>query len=320
MEQRKALAQKGPGCDVVSLTATPIPRTLALALYGDMTLSYLRQRPHATAPTQTYVFAHTQSGAAYEIAREALEAGQQVYVVCPLVVQAPPKKKQAAERDQADDYAFDRISIESESDLEEERDARRALEHARYLEEKIFPGFSVGVLHGRMKGEEKREAMRAFQEGEVQVLVATTVIEVVVDVPGATVMVVEDADRFGLAQLHQLRGRVGRGGLPGKACLISGTKAPVALARLAAMEKTNDGFELAEYDLSLRREGDILGNRQHGAGQLKLVNVVRDAAMIQTAHDDARALLDADPHLTQRAHKALRYEVARAFEQEGEGL
>ncbi|WP_283170586.1 ATP-dependent DNA helicase RecG [Curtanaerobium respiraculi] len=313
--QRAALAGKGPGCDAVSLTATPIPRTLALALYGDMTLSYIHERPHATRPPATFVFPHTQSGGAYEIARDALEAGQQAYVVCPLVGGAGADGG-SLKADEQDAYDFARISIESEGDLDDGRDPRGALEHARYLQEKIFPGYAVEVLHGRMGSDEKRAAMDAFRRGDVQVLVATTVIEVGVDVPNATVMVVEDADRFGLAQLHQLRGRVGRGELPGRVCLISGSKAPAALSRLAAMERTSDGFELAEYDLSLRREGDILGNRQHGAGNLKLVNVMRDARIIEAAHDDARALLDADPHLAAPEHAALGFEVTCAFPDE----
>jgi ATP-dependent DNA helicase RecG len=152
------------------------------------------------------------------------------------------------------------------------------------------------------------------------VLVATTVIEVGVDVPNATVMIIEDADRFGLAQLHQLRGRVGRGTLAGHVCLVSGSKAPTALKRLSAMENISDGFSLAEYDLSLRREGDILGNRQHGASSLKLVNIARDARMIEAAHDDAQAIIDADPDLSDADHRALRHEVEMIFGSPGKEI
>ena len=168
-------------------------------------------------------------------------------------------------------------------------------------------------MHGKMPAAEKQAVMQRFAENETQVLVATTVIEVGIDVPNATVMVVEDADRFGLAQLHQLRGRVGRGTLPGEMHLISASKSPVALERLRAMESTEDGFELSSYDLSLRREGDILGNRQHGASGLKLVNIVRDGKMIEAAHDDARRILDEDPLLSLPEHRALAREARLTF-------
>lgn len=321
--QRNALIAKGQAPDVLSLTATPIPRSLALATYGDMSLSYLHCRPHAHAATTTKVLSYAQIGEAYEAAREALDAGRQVYVVCPLVGQSHGKKdEEAAKRrkssdatraaDEGEQYVYASIAIEDDADYQGD-DSHAAIEQARFLAQKIFCGYEVGVLHGRMKSAEKQAAMADFAEGRTQVLVATTVIEVGVDVPNATVMVIQDADRFGLAQLHQLRGRVGRGEAAGEVYLVSGSKAPVALERLSAMERIEDGFELAEYDLSLRREGDILGNRQHGASTLKLVNVVRDAALIEAAHEDARELLASDPDLSHPDHRALRYEVSRAF-------
>ena len=164
-----------------------------------------------------------------------------------------------------------------------------------------------------MSGSEKQAVMERFRSGETQVLVATTVIEVGVDVPNATVMIIEDADRFGLSQLHQLRGRVGRGSKPGQVFLVSASRTETALARLAAMEGTDDGLELAAFDLSLRREGDILGNRQSGASTLKLVNVVRDAKVIEAAHADAVAILDEDPELALPEHQALSREIRLAF-------
>jgi ATP-dependent DNA helicase RecG len=318
VDQRAALVAKGHDADIFSMTATPIPRSLALALYGDMTLSYLKARPLNRAGIETRVFARTQKGAAYEMARDELDAGHQVYVVCPLVGQAPAggsedaSAKGSGASSPDDAYAYSSIAIEGEADMQDD-DARAAVQQARFLQEKIFCGYRVGVLHGRMGSADKQGAMDAFRSGETQVLVATTVIEVGVDVPNATVMIIEDADRFGLAQLHQLRGRVGRGDCPGLVCLISGSKAPVALERLSAMESIDSGFRLAEYDLSLRREGDILGNRQHGASVLKLVNVVRDADIIEAAHDDARAIVDSDPDLNLPEHQALRHEVSRMF-------
>ncbi|MBO4365907.1 MAG: ATP-dependent DNA helicase RecG [Eggerthellaceae bacterium] len=325
VDQRQRLADKGPAADVLSLTATPIPRSLALALYGDMTLSYLHQRPNNLAPTQTRVFAARQAGDAYDLALKELEAGHQVYVVCPLVGDADTakdagKRKGKGKDDdvaEEEDYAFSRIAIEWSDDYGAD-DPKAALRQARFLEEKVLCGFEVGVLHGKMKSAQKRRVMQDFRDNRIQVLVSTTVIEVGVDVPNATVMIVEDADRFGLAQLHQLRGRVGRGSAAGYMCLISGSKSPVALERLAAMERTDDGFELAEYDLSLRREGDILGNRQHGASALKLVNVVRDALIVEAAHSDALDMLREDPNLQKPEHLALKYELARVFPTEGE--
>jgi ATP-dependent DNA helicase RecG len=321
VDQRRMLAQKGQAADVLSLTATPIPRTLALALYGNMTLSYIRHRPRGRTATTTRLFAHSQRGDAYDIAREQLQQGRQVYVVCPLVGDKPAARRGRAAKDddvaEGDGYAYGAIAIEQDGDFGQ-ADAKAALQQADFLRQKVFCGYEVGVLHGKMKSAEKHRVMQEFRAGDIQVLVSTTVIEVGVDVPNATVMIVEDADRFGLAQLHQLRGRVGRGHHAGHMCLVSGSKAPAALERLAAMERTEDGFKLAEYDLSLRREGDILGNRQHGASVLKLVNVVRDAAIVEAAHDDARALLDADPLLSEPRHQAIRYELARVFPAQAE--
>ena len=287
VNQRRTLIGKGTDADVLSLTATPIPRSLAHALYGNMTQS---------------------------------DMGRQVYVVCPLVGQSRGEgaKKKGDGGQRLDDYAYSSIVIESEADLDG-GGAREALKHAEYLSNTVFAGFSVGVLHGKMPAEEKRRVMEDFRKGETGVLVSTTVIEVGVDVPNATVIIVEDADRFGLAQLHQLRGRVGRGELAGEMFLVSGSKAPAAIERLSAMESTSDGFELAEYDLSLRREGDILGNRQHGASVLKLVNVVRDSAVVQAAHEDAREILSGDPGLDLPEHRALRFELCRLFPEMREG-
>ena len=316
VEQRAALVDKGDCPDVLSLTATPIPRSLALAVYGDMTLSYLTQRPRNSVGTRTRVFDREQAGDAYEVALEALRAGHQAYVVCPLVgvkrSEEPTGKKGAdpllgGENDD-ETLAPDAVAVESEADFAG-LDPRAAVSHAKALQRNVFPDFRVGVLHGKLSADEKRRVMEEFRAHEIDVLVATTVIEVGVDVPNATVMVIEDADRFGLAQLHQLRGRVGRGDVPGEVCLVSGSRAPLAVKRLQAMERIQDGFALSEYDLSLRREGDILGNRQHGASTLKLVNIMRDRAIIEAAHADAEALLDADPELAAPEHAALRREL-----------
>ena len=317
VDQRARLLAKGEAPDALYLTATPIPRTLALALYGSLTLSYLTRRPHDAARRTTKVHRKDDRGRAYDAARAALARGEQAYVVCPLVGKDGGERDAKAagtRRREADEEAYEyaAISIEGDADLADD-DVAAATKEAAYLQSHVFADYRVELLHGRMASSEKRAVMERFRRGETQVLVATTVIEVGVDVPNATVMIVEDADRFGLAQLHQLRGRVGRGEKPAEVHLVSASKSEAALARLAAMERTDDGFELASFDLSLRREGDILGNRQHGASALKLVNVVRDGKIVEAAHADALALLEEDPELDLPEHRALAREVRRAF-------
>ena len=312
VEQRAALLAKGECPDALFLTATPIPRTLALALFGNLSLSYIKQRPRNAAPRKTFVHTLADKGLAYDAAQAALSRGEQVYVVCPLVgekrEETDGKAAKGADNEDEDAYEFASISIEDESDMTG-TNATAAEAEAAFLQSKVFVDHEVGLVHGKLPAAEKQKVMDCFRTGEVDVLVATTVIEVGVDVPNATVMIVEDADRFGLSQLHQLRGRVGRGDLPGEMHLISGSRSETALTRLAAMERTDDGFELASYDLSLRREGDILGNRQHGASLLKLVNVVRDGKLIEAAHADAEAILADDPALESEQYRALAREA-----------
>lgn len=325
VEQRAKLLAKGEAADALSLTATPIPRSLALALFGNVELSYLRQRPATAAGRTTAVVAKQERGRAYDAAKEALARGEQVYVVCPLVGQsAKERDERAGARNDAsgdeDEYLYASVSIENEEDFGGDNIAA-AQQEAEFLQRSVFADWKVELLCGRMSGTEKQQVMDRFRAGLTHVLVATTVIEVGVDVPNATVMIIEDADRFGLSQLHQLRGRVGRGSKPGQVFLVSASRSEAALARLSAMEGTDDGLELATFDLSLRREGDILGNRQSGASTLKLVNVVRDAKVIEAAHGDALALLRDDPALSLPAHKALAREVrlAFAYEEEAKG-
>lgn len=299
VDQRAAVLAKGQAPDALYLTATPIPRTMALALFGNMTLSYIRERPHAGSGRTTQVLPKAKRGEAYDAAKAALARGEQVYVVCPLVGVDAEEREEAAGRgafDEEEQEFYPHVAIEgAEGDPAAALSA--AKDEAAFLAGTVFPDHQVELLYGGMAADEKRAVMQRFSAGETGVLVATTVVEVGVDVPNATVMIIEDADRFGLSQLHQLRGRVGRGEKPGEVFLVSASKKPPALARLAALERTDDGFELAEEDLAMRREGDILGNRQSGASALKLVNVVRDGAMIEEAHASAAALFAADPEL-----------------------
>lgn len=297
VDQRNRLIAKAPGADVLSMTATPIPRSLALACYGGLSLSYLTSAPAHQGGRTTQVCHFSEEGIAYDALRAALKRGEQAYVICPLIGVEPD-----AMQDKRDDspemegesrieYAAIEWSLEHDT-LSSEHTLSAAALHATILQEQVVPDAQVGLLHGRMASEEKDQVMRQFRQGELDVLVSTTVVEVGVDVPNATIMIIEDADRFGLAQLHQLRGRVGRGEKPAQVFLISRSKAPSALQRLHMMETVDDGFTLSEYDLSSRREGDIFGERQHGASPLRLVNIIRDKAVIEAAYADARACFE----------------------------
>jgi ATP-dependent DNA helicase RecG len=344
VEQREALWAKGEGSDLLSMTATPIPRSLALTIYGDMETSFIRTRPHADRRTTTRVIGRGERRHAYEAIRQALERGEQAYIVCPLISSPqadadadtspdedfarrgvarnalPPATRQGKANAQDDgtgeDEEYEQALITEFSDEQDEGHIQAAEQEVRFLRAKVFPERSIGLMTSRLKGTEKRRVMDDFRDGRIDILVSTTVIEVGVDVPNATVMVIEDADRFGLSQLHQLRGRVGRGQRDGSVFLVSSTRNEDAQKRLAIMERSSDGFELAEYDLKLRREGDILGSRQHGVASLRLVNVIRDAELIQQAHTEARELLDHDPLLKATEHHHLASELAILFEQE----
>lgn len=286
VEQRDALRTRGTLMPhTLVMTATPIPRTVAMTVFGDVDTSALTERPAGRQDTVTHVVpADNEAWMArtWQRVREEVAAGNRVYVVCPRI-----------DADQAEELAED-----------PEEGGKRALTAvtelaARLSAEPVLSGIGIGVLHGRMSPEAKDAAMAAFATGAAPVLVATTVIEVGVDVPQATLMIIMDADHFGISQLHQLRGRVGRGVLPGLCLLVShAEQGTVAAERLEAVASTTDGFDLAEKDLELRREGDVLGSAQSGGrNSLRLLRVVRDASIIAMARDDARALVAADPTL-----------------------
>ncbi len=318
VEQREKALSKGNGADSLFMTATPIPRTLALTLFGGMELSYIRKRPNKLAKRTTKVLEYKNRGTAFDAALCELKQGHQVYVVCPLIEpdSSTESSFKEAEKNAEDDFSFDNILIEDDADLDEDRSEvalSAAIKEAELLKSQVFAKWEVGLLHGNLSSDEKASVMQKFREGQIDVLVSTTVIEVGVDVPNATVMIIEDADRFGLSQLHQLRGRVGRGKHDGQVFLISASKHPKAIKRLSALESSEDGFEIAQYDLSLRREGDILGNRQSGASSLKIVNVVRDSEIVQAAHSDAEAILSKDPLLESKEHAGLAREIRMTF-------
>jgi ATP-dependent DNA helicase RecG len=273
--QRLALIAKGRRPDVLVLTATPIPRTLALAAYGDLDQSKIGELPPGRTPVATKLYGDSQRKGAYDLARRELEAGRQVYVVYPLVAES-------AKTDLAD-----------------------ATTGAAQLA-KVFSGHAVGLLHGQMKAEEKREVMERFRSGSLHVLVATTVIEVGVDVPNATVMIVEHAERFGLSQLHQLRGRVGRGAAKSHCLLVAHFRraGDDARDRLRAVERTQDGFEIAREDLRIRGPGELLGTRQSGLAILDVADLYRDEKILEEAREDAFDLVERDPDLVRPEHLA----------------
>ncbi len=299
VDQRAALRLKGPGADLLAMTATPIPRTLALSLYGDIAISRISKRPRAGAGVTTHVATPTNADLAWGAIRDAQAKGQQAYVICPLV--------------------DDRDDGEGLDDVPEHMRTKSAyLTSATSMEYRlrtqILPGMSIGLLHGRMSSAEKDRVMAEFKAGRIDVLVSTTVVEVGVDVPNATAMVVMDADRFGLATLHQLRGRVGRGGIAGTVWLVSAAKkGSPARDRLAALEKTSDGFELADLDLKLRHEGDVLGYRQSGSSVLKICDLAADADLVEAAHADAREIAGSDPGLKRCEHRLMALEVMERY-------
>ena len=277
VRQRMELTEKAPdGCDVLIMTATPIPRTLALAGYGDLDISVLDEKPPGRQPIDTALVSMDRYDEVVTRLRAALERGQRAYWVCPLVEESDSSDKIAAEMRHAD--------------------LARAL-----------GGDKVRLIHGQMPAEAKDAAMADFQAGRAQVLVATTVIEVGVDVPEATIMVVEQAEHFGLAQLHQLRGRVGRGG-DRSACLLmyAPPLGETARARLKIMRETDDGFQIAEQDLKIRGAGDVLGTAQSGLPRMRIADMARDTALMATARDEARMVLHEDPELTGPRSKALK--------------
>jgi ATP-dependent DNA helicase RecG len=248
--------------DVLVMTATPIPRTLALTLYGDLDLSVLDELPPGRTPIITRCVADDQSPKVWDFVRKQVEAGHQAYVVYPVIAE------------------------------NEESELKAAIKMYRELSGKIFADLKVGLLHGRLDADLKDQVMRMFQKGELQILVATTVIEVGVDVPNATMMVIEHAERFGLAQLHQLRGRIGRGAAKSYCVLMTGGKiSEDGQKRLDAMTRTNDGFEIAQLDLELRGPGEFFGTRQAGLPSFRVANIIRDAQLLEAAKHEAIAVL-----------------------------
>ncbi|HVN67579.1 MAG TPA: ATP-dependent DNA helicase RecG [Candidatus Sulfotelmatobacter sp.] len=265
VEQRAKLVKKGVAPHLLVMTATPIPRTLALTLYGDLDRSIIDELPPGRTPIKTHFVPKKKRKESYEFIRSKIKEGRQVFVVCPLV--------------------------EESSEL----DLKAAKEEAQRLQNDIYPELKVGLIHGKLKGKEKDELMKAFLAGEINILVSTTVIEVGIDVPNATIMVIEHAERFGLSQLHQLRGRIGRGSEQSFCFLVGDPRTPEAKARIKAMIETTDGFKIAETDLRLRGPGDFLGVRQSGLPNFRVADIIRDENILLKARQAAEELLQKDP-------------------------
>jgi ATP-dependent DNA helicase RecG len=282
--QRALLKKKGENPDVLVMTATPIPRTLAMTIYGDLDVSVIDEMPPGRMPVETKVFSESARGRVYRIVEEEVRKGRQAFVVYPLVEES------------------EKLGL---------KDATQMAEH---LQKDVFPEFRIGLLHGRMKSDEKEAIMMDFKEGEIQVLVATTVIEVGIDIPNASVMVVEHAERFGLSQLHQLRGRIGRGRYPSKCILLAQYRSSQeAKLRLKAMERTTDGFQIAEEDLALRGPGEFFGVRQSGLPDFRVAHLIRDTPILMEARKEAFRLIQEDPALTQPSHSELKDVLKRRW-------
>ena len=290
VRQRAALSRKGGNPDILVMTATPIPRTLALILYGDLDISVIDELPPGRKRITTYAVDGSMRERINNFIRKNVSDGRQVYIVCPLV---------------------------EESDAVE---ARAASELAKRIAEQDFGGLEVGLIHGRMKPKDKEAIMEGFVEGRIKILVSTTVIEVGVNVPNATLMVVENAERFGLAQLHQLRGRVGRGEHQSYCILFNESGTDISRERMKVMEKTGDGFIISEKDLELRGPGEFFGTRQHGIPDLKIANLFRDMDILKSAQEAARELLRRDRLLEDPENRLLRQSVTERFAGAGQKL
>ncbi len=283
VRQRISLRQKGQMPDMLVMTATPIPRTLAHTLYGDLDVSILDELPKGRQKIETIVVDQSHRKDAYELIKQQIKLGHQAYIICPLVDES------------------DKLQVKA------------ATQEAERLKSEVFPEFKIGLIHGQVDSKEKDTVMKDFRDGESNILIATTVIEVGIDIPNVTVMLIEDAERFGLSQLHQLRGRIGRGQHKSFCVLFTDPVTDEARERMQAIENMSDGFDLAEEDLRIRGEGQLFGPRQSGLPDLRIASIVRDAKVLSDARNEAFNLIDKDPDLSLPSHKKMRQEVIDRF-------
>lgn len=288
VEQRNALGEKGENPHLYVMSATPIPRTLALIIYGELDISILDELPPGRQKIETYAVTSELRQRAYNYVKKHLDAGRQGYIICPLV-------------------------DEGESDTE----LASAVKYADELQRGDFRGYTVGLMHGKMKSADKKKVMESFSNGETQLLVSTTVIEVGVDVPNAVIMVIENAERFGLSQLHQLRGRIGRGQYKSTCILITDAQNDTAQRRMKVMETTTDGFKIADEDLKLRGPGEFFGSRQHGLPEMKIADMLEDRSTLEETQRAAKEIMARDPELSSPESTALKNEIQRLFDAVG---
>lgn len=288
VEQRNALGEKGENPHLYVMSATPIPRTLALIIYGELDISILDELPPGRQKIETYAVTSELRQRAYNYVKKHLDAGRQGYIICPLV-------------------------DEGESDTE----LASAVKYADELQRGDFRGYTVGLMHGKMRSADKKKVMESFSNGETQLLVSTTVIEVGVDVPNAVIMVIENAERFGLSQLHQLRGRIGRGQYKSTCILITDAKNDTAQRRMKVMETTTDGFKIADEDLKLRGPGEFFGSRQHGLPEMKIADMLEDRSTLEETQRAAKEIVARDPELSSPESTALKNEIQRLFDAVG---
>jgi len=283
VKQRESLISKGTETDTIVMTATPIPRTLSLSVYGDLDFASIDEMPPGRKPVRTLVIPEEKTDELYDFLKTELRKNNQAFIVYPLVEES------------------EKLDLKDATSMYEE------------LNERYFKDYKVGLLHGKLKAEEKDRIMEDFIDKQYDILVSTTVIEVGIDVPSATVMVIEHPERFGLAQLHQLRGRVGRSSRKGFCFLVTNDKSNANFNRLTYFAEHNDGFKLAEYDLKLRGPGEFMGVKQHGMPEFKLADIVEDRALLEKTRDDALALLKDDPEL--EGHPELRRYIEQEFDE-----
>ena len=286
VRQRAKLSSKGESPDILVMTATPIPRTLALILYGDLDISIIDELPPGRKQIKTYVRNNSSKYKIYDFIKTQIKEGRQAYVVCPLVEES------------------ETLNIKSATELYDE------------LKENEFKDFNIELLHGKMKSSDKDEIMMRFKNGDVDILISTTVIEVGVNVPNASIMMIENAERFGLAQLHQLRGRIGRGEYQSYCILINDSNSKVARQRMDIMEKTNDGFIISEKDLEIRGPGEFFGTRQHGLPELKVAKLPSDIKILKVAQETCFEILKIDPNLEQKEHEGIKQKIKEMFDRE----
>ena len=285
--QRAVLRQKGYSPHVLVMTATPIPRTLAMTVYGDLDLSVIKELPKGRKPIATYWVEEERRHKVYDFIKEEIDKGRQAYIVCPLIEEAQGSRV----RGQGATEMYERLKNET------------------------FSGFEIGLLHGRMSAKEKDKVMADFKKGRIKILVSTVVIEVGIDVPNASVMLIENAERFGLAQLHQLRGRIGRGEHESYCVLLANPKTDEAEKRLKAIEDTLDGFQIAEVDLDIRGPGEFFGTRQHGLPEIRFGNLLKDFDIMERARKEAFDLIAKDPDLREEHHRLLKENLMARFKE-----